>query len=148
MISLLNASTCFEHCCAHHQEVKIVYRASGIIKPVGGRPVHRTGWQSVVLRACLLVRSTGSVLNVISDQCNGTLAMSWISKGKGKAVPLRASSGPEGSGKFRFPDFVTTAQDGGKVVSLTHRPPLPPRNTSVTHKKYSWYSFLLEAEST
>ena len=27
--------------------------------------------------------------------------------------------------KLRFPDFVTTAQDGGKVVSLTHRPPLP-----------------------
>jgi hypothetical protein len=22
--------------------------------------------------------------------------------------------------KLRFPDFVTTAQDGGKVVSLTH----------------------------
>ena len=35
---------------------------------------------------------------------------------------------------------MTTAQDGGKVVSLTHRPPLPPG--------YSWYSFLLEAEST
>ena len=46
-------------------------------------------------------------------------------KGKGKAVPLQAWSGPEGSGKLRFPDFVTTAQDGGKVVSLTHRPPLP-----------------------
>jgi hypothetical protein len=28
-------------------------------------------------------------------------------------------------GKLRFPDFMTTAQDGGKVVSLTHRPPLP-----------------------
>jgi hypothetical protein len=28
---------------------------------------------------------------------------------------------------------VTTAQDGGKVVSLTHRPPLPPGNTSRTH---------------
>ena len=27
-----------------------------------------------------------------------------------------------------FPDFMTTAQDGGKVVSLTHRPPLPPGN--------------------
>ena len=25
-----------------------------------------------------------------------------------------------------FPDFMTTAQDGGKVVSLTHRPPLSP----------------------
>ena len=23
---------------------------------------------------------------------------------------------------------MTTAQDGGKVVSLTHRPPLPPGN--------------------
>jgi hypothetical protein len=43
-----------------------------------------------------------------------------------KPVPLKAWSGPEGSRKLRFPDFVTTAQDGGKVVSLTHRPPLPP----------------------
>ena len=32
---------------------------------------------------------------------------------------------PEGSMKLSFPDFMTTAQDGGKVVSLTHRPPLP-----------------------
>jgi len=31
--------------------------------------------------------------------------------------------------------------EGGKVFSPTHRPPLLPR-------KYSWYSFLLEAEST
>ena len=62
-------------------------------------------------------------------------------KGKGKAVPLQVSSCPEGSRKLTFPDYITTAQDGGKVVSLTHRPPLPPR-------KCSWYSFLLEAEST
>ena len=54
-------------------------------------------------------------------------------KGKGKAVPLQAWTGPEGSRKLRFPDFVTTAQDGGKVVSLTHRPPLPPGNTPGTH---------------
>ena len=46
------------------------------------------------------------------------------SKGKkGKSVPLQAWSGPEGSRKLRFPDYITTAQDGGKVVSLTHRPP-------------------------
>ena len=32
---------------------------------------------------------------------------------KGKAVPLQAWTGPEGSRKLRFPDFVTTAQDGG-----------------------------------
>ena len=50
-----------------------------------------------------------------------------------KAVPLQAWSGPEGSRKLRFPDFMTIAQDGGKVVSLTHRPPLLPGNTPGTH---------------
>jgi hypothetical protein len=45
---------------------------------------------------------------------------------KGKAVPLQAWGGLEGSRKLRFPDFLTTAQDCGKVVSLTHRPHLPP----------------------
>jgi hypothetical protein len=54
-------------------------------------------------------------------------------KVKGKAVPLQAWSGPEGSRKLRFPDYVTTAQDGGKVVSLTHRPPSPPGNTPGAH---------------
>ena len=48
---------------------------------------------------------------------------------EGKAVQLQAWGGPEGSRKLRFPDFMTMAQDGGKVVSLTHRPPLPPGNT-------------------
>jgi len=56
-----------------------------------------------------------------------------VYNGKGKAVPLQAWSGPEASRKLRFPGFMTTAQDGGKVVSLTHRPPLPPGNTSGTH---------------
>jgi hypothetical protein len=50
-----------------------------------------------------------------------------------KAEPLQAWSGPEGSRKLRFPDFLTTAQDGGKVVSLTHRPHLPPGNIPGTH---------------
>ena len=52
---------------------------------------------------------------------------------KGKAVPLQAWSGPEGSRKLRFPDFMTTVQNGGKVVSLTHRPPLPLGNAPGTH---------------
>ena len=55
------------------------------------------------------------------------------SKGNGKAIPLQAWGGPEGSRKLRFPDFMTTAQDGGKVVSRTHRLPLPPGNTPGTH---------------
>ena len=51
---------------------------------------------------------------------------------KGKAVPLQVWSGPEGSRKLMFPEFMTTAQDGGKVVSLTHWPPLPAGNTPGT----------------
>ena len=59
--------------------------------------------------------------------------VNWRSKGKGKAVPLQAWSGPEGSRKLRFPDFMTTAQDGDKVVNLTHCPPLPPGNAPGIH---------------
>ena len=51
---------------------------------------------------------------------------------KGTAVPLQAWSGPEGPRKLIFPDFMTTAQDGGKVVSPAHRPPLLPGNTHGT----------------
>ena len=49
------------------------------------------------------------------------------------SVPLQAWSGPEGSRKLSFPDFVTTAQGGGKVVSLSHRLPLPQGNTPGSH---------------
>jgi len=52
---------------------------------------------------------------------------------KSKAVPLQACSDPEGSRKLSFPDFMTTAQDDGKLVSLMHRPPLPPGTTPGTH---------------
>jgi len=60
---------------------------------------------------------------------------------KGQAIPLQVWAGPEGSRRLRLPDFMTTAHEGGKFVSPTDWPPLPPR-------KYSWHSFLLEAEST
>ena len=35
-----------------------------------------------------------------------------------KAVPLQAWTGPESSRKLRFPYFVTTAQDGGRLLAL------------------------------
>jgi len=57
-----------------------------------------------------------------------------------KFSPITVPRCPQGSRKLRFPDYVAMAQDGGKVVSLTHRPLFTPR-------KYSWYSFLLEVES-
>ena len=37
---------------------------------------------------------------------------------KNKSVPLQAWTGPEGSKKLRFPDFVTTTQDGGRLSAL------------------------------
>jgi len=46
---------------------------------------------------------------------------------------VKTVNSPEGSRKLRFPDFMTTAQDSGKVVSPTHRPPLPTGNTPGTH---------------
>jgi hypothetical protein len=54
-------------------------------------------------------------------------------KRKGKAVPLQAWSDPECSRKLRFPGYMTTAQDSGRVVSLRHWPPLPPGNAPGTH---------------
>jgi hypothetical protein len=86
--------------------------------------------------SCSLRSSTSWNPLGLSQACTGIvlpLPLPLIYNSKGKAVPLQAWSGPEGSRKLSFPDFMTTAQDGGKVVSLTHRPPLPPGNTPGTH---------------
>jgi len=37
---------------------------------------------------------------------------------KGKAVPLQAWTGPEGSRKLRLPDFVTNAHEGCRLSAL------------------------------
>ena len=72
----------------------------------------------------------GQLELILSEVVMETLGSSCA---KGKAVPLQAWSGPEGSRKLRFPDLMAMAQEGGKVVSLTHRPPLPPGNPPGTH---------------
>ena len=51
----------------------------------------------------------------------------------GKISPITGPRCPEGSRKLRFQHYVATTQNGGKVVSLTHRPFLPPGNTPGTH---------------
>ena len=56
-------------------------------------------------------RSSRKVLTIDLTECHTV-------KGKGKAVPLKAWTGPEGSRKLRFPDFVKTAQDGGRLSAL------------------------------
>jgi hypothetical protein len=47
----------------------------------------------------------------------GSCIIHILCTGKGKAVPLHAWTGPEGSRKLRFPDFVTT-RDGGRLSAL------------------------------
>ena len=39
-------------------------------------------------------------------------------KAKVKQSHYRPDTGPEGARKLRFPDFVTTAQDGGRLSAL------------------------------
>ena len=51
-------------------------------------------------------------------------------KGKGKAIPLQAWTGLEGS-RRQIPR--QSAHEGGKVVSPMHQPPLPPGNIPGTH---------------
>ena len=83
--------------------------------------------QSVEKRVCIIVKS------MFYSYLQYFILYAFIHHVKGKSVPLQARSGPEGSRKLRFPDYMTTVQDGGKVVSLKHRPPLPPGNTPGTH---------------
>jgi len=54
-------------------------------------------------------------------------------KGKGKAVLLRAWTGPEGPRKLGFPDFLTATQDGGRLSALRTGRLYPPGSTADTH---------------
>jgi hypothetical protein len=60
-------------------------------------------------------------------------------KVKVKVKQSRYRPGPENSRKLRFPDFLTTAQGGGKIFSLMHRPHLPPGNTPGTISVREWF---------
>jgi hypothetical protein len=61
---------------------------------------------------------------------------------KGKAIPVTGRGGLWVCETLRLPHVLDTRlTDDGEVVSLTRRPPFTPQEDS-------WYSFLLEAEST
>ena len=61
-----------------------------------------------------------------------------MKKSRAEAISEETLRFPGGSGSQVSRQ---SAHKGGKIVKPTYRPPLPPR-------KYFWYSFLLEAEST
>jgi hypothetical protein len=69
-------------------------------------------------------------------------SLSTVHLNKGKVIPVTGHEGPRGCETSRLPHLLDKRlTDGGKVVSLTRRPPF-------TSHGDSWYSFLLEAEST
>ena len=54
-ISLFHASTCFEHHVLIVRRIKLYYTASGIITPIGGRPVHGTAtYRCDDTRGCII----------------------------------------------------------------------------------------------
>jgi hypothetical protein len=80
-----------------------------------------------------VIDGTPGVPRALIHVKNEPHSSSWTVSKQDKAVPLEGWSGPEDFTKLRFPDFMITAQDGGKVVNPTHRPHLPPGNTPGTH---------------
>jgi hypothetical protein len=65
---------------------------------------------------------------------------------KSRVVPVTGREGPYGCETLRVPHYLDNRQkDGSEVVSLTRRPLFTPKENYLIN---SWYSFLLEAEST
>ena len=94
-----------------------------------------TGFKSnIVIVIILRITRTGHVARMKENQ-NLHIKFWWgnikVKKGKSKAVPLQG-----------WTDFVTTARDRMVVGCQPYAP------AAFTPRKYSWYSFLLEAEST
>ena len=82
--------------------------------------------------ACFIV---GLFLKVIHPHCI------YNTKDKGKAIPLQAWTGPKGSRSLRLQDFKKTGTWRWQGCQ-------PYAPATFTPRKYSWYSFLLDAEST
>ena len=77
-----------------------------------------------------------TVLNTVGS-CNTMVSIIILKKKNQRySSPITGPRCPDCSRTLRFPDYVAMAQNGGKVVSLTHRPFLPPGNAPGTHFCY------------
>jgi hypothetical protein len=58
------------------------------------------------LVCCNIATSLTKLCASVGSNCsNGVIDITWDIKGKGKAIPLQASTGPERSRRLRLPDF-------------------------------------------
>jgi hypothetical protein len=78
----------------------------------------------------------------VGSEVLAPMTVKGTKKKEGKAIRVTGHEGPWGCETSRFPHFLhNRLTHGGEVVSLTRQPPFTPQEDS-------WYSFLLEAEST
>jgi len=88
-----------------------LHKCVSIIHRQGEKKIHNLTVQTPIylcvkqLHVSAIYNHHQAEQNIINSNCIN----------RGKAVPLQAWSGPECSRKLRFPDFVTTAQDGGRL---------------------------------
>ena len=125
MISLLYASTCFEHyVLLIIRRSKVYYTASGIITPVDGRPVHR-------LREVFSQPVPGSSVGIATELRAGR---SGIESHWGRDFPpVQTGSGAHLAsctmGTGSFPGVKC-----GRGVLLTTHPLLVPRSSQPVHR--------------
>jgi hypothetical protein len=79
----------------------------------------------------------------VSPNGPSSLRTTTVKKSKNcRAIPITGRGGPWGCEALRVPHYLDNRlTDGGKVGSIMCRPPFTPQEDS-------WYSFLLEVEST
>jgi hypothetical protein len=100
---------------------------------------NNTAWRRAVLSAHVSKRKTNlkqrrkketnrTVTSVLSENrsAGGVASSGWaVREMWGKAVPIQAWTGTEGSTRLRLPISWQSAHEGGEIFGLKHRPPLP-----------------------
>jgi len=78
-----------------------------------------TAYRSDTMWQQLYVSAFSDVLSGVSYKIITEMLQKYtFTYNNGKVVPLQAWTGPEVSRKLRFPDFVTTEEDGGRLSVL------------------------------
>ena len=71
-MSLFHASTCFEHHVLIVRRPKLNYTVSGIITPIGGRPVHGTAtYRCDDTRDCIIQFWPPDDEHMVLETCRG-----------------------------------------------------------------------------